>query len=84
MAFAVRDVVMGAVERRTGRLFIDSAIPARRGTPDFWFLVIHEIEVEVGFDLTRLIGKVARLVVEEGRRQLLSAAHTSGTFRRSR
>jgi alanyl-tRNA synthetase len=76
-SFQVSDSLTAAVSKEDGSLFFGRSIPARRGSSDWSFVVAHIIADASQEDLLPLAGENALLQVDEDRRKLLSALHTS-------
>jgi alanyl-tRNA synthetase len=70
------DVVTGARNRQTGELRLDREISARRGDPDWSFVVVHLVEGG-GRDFAAAVGHDADLEVDRDLRRLLNASHTA-------
>ncbi|WP_438468809.1 alanyl-tRNA editing protein [Vibrio vulnificus] len=66
---------VGAVECSTGQLFVDQAIPVKRDTEGWSFVVVHEIEAERG---QLSVGCKVRLSVDKEYQQSLSRGHSAG------
>jgi alanyl-tRNA synthetase len=74
----VVDCVTGAVARDQGELAVGSAIAARRGDPDWYWVVVHVVRVSTAAAERSLpAGAAAQLTVDAERRAALSAAHTA-------
>jgi alanyl-tRNA synthetase len=69
----VVDCLIGAVHAHTGEVTVGKAITARRGDPDWHWIVLHIVQSFP--DVPREASVVARLTVDESRRAALSAAH---------
>ena len=72
METAVVDCRMGALAA-DGGLFVDEAIPARRGEPGWTFVVVHLLAGEA----TPRVGEEVELRVDETRRRALSLGHSA-------
>lgn len=70
----VVDCLTGAVHAQTGEFLAATAISARRGDPEWHWVVLHIVRSLP--DVPWAAGPVARLAVNESRRAALSAAHS--------
>src|SRR3989339_623206 len=65
-----------AIKAGTEEVFIDHEITARRGDPDWYFLVAHIVERSTVDTLGDIIGAPVELAVNEEYRRKLSETHT--------
>lgn len=68
----VRDTLVGAIDV-TGALSVGDAITARRGDPEYTWVVVHVMDSDTAPD----VGQVVDLQVDAERRAALSRAHTA-------
>ncbi|MGF1763874.1 alanyl-tRNA editing protein [Aliivibrio kagoshimensis] len=71
---AVVDCLTGAVELATGELFVAEAIPVKRDTSGWAFVVVHR----VNSDLLLNVGDSVLLEVNQAYQQRLSRGHSAG------
>lgn len=71
----VVDCLTGAVHAQTGEVMVGTAITARRGDPEWHWVVLHIVRSLP--DVPGEAGSVVRLAVDESRRAALSAAHSA-------
>jgi alanyl-tRNA synthetase len=71
----VVDCLIGAVHAQTGEVMVGKAITARRGDPEWHWIVLHMVQSLP--DVPWEAAVVARLAVDESRRAALSAAHSA-------
>jgi alanyl-tRNA synthetase len=69
------DCLTGAVHAQTGEVMVGTAITARRGDPEWHWIVLHIVESLP--DVPWEAAAVVRLAVNESRRAALSAAHSA-------
>ncbi|MDA0146865.1 alanyl-tRNA editing protein [Vibrio sp. LaRot3] len=74
-SYEVVQCLVGAVELATGELYVDKAIPVKRDTEGWVFVVAHQIEAEASsFEL----GCEVELIVDKAYQQALSRGHSAG------
>ncbi|ACU69185.1 putative metal-dependent hydrolase [Catenulispora acidiphila DSM 44928] len=73
----VTGCVTAAVARAGGELLVDAEITAKRGDPEYAWLVCHLVADRAGDLPGRLVGTAAKLLVDRRRRRRLSVAHTA-------
>lgn len=74
------DCLVGAIELETGALFVDKAIPVKRDTEGWVFVVVHRIPAMPEADLNDLVnvGDTIELQVDKPYQQSLSRGHSAG------
>lgn len=74
------DCLVGAIELETGTLFVDKAIPVKRDTAGWVFVVVHRIPAMPEADLNDLVnvGDMIELKVDKAYQQSLSRGHSAG------
>lgn len=70
----MEDCVVGAVELATGTLHVSGAIPVKRDTEGWVFVVVHRIAMDAGIN----IGQSVTLQVDKEYQQSLSRGHSAG------
>jgi len=74
-SYDVTDCRVGAVELASGKLYVDKAIPVKRDTEGWVFVVAHAIDADVAsFEL----GCKVELTVDKAHQQALSRGHSAG------
>jgi alanyl-tRNA synthetase len=71
------DVLTGAIEKTTGNFFLDTEIAAKRGNPDWNYVVFHVLEKDSGSASMITQGMRAVLEVDEERRFKINMAHSA-------
>ncbi|MFB6209286.1 MAG: metal-dependent hydrolase [Candidatus Nanohaloarchaea archaeon] len=75
--FEVEDVITAAKKKNSGKIYLGDDIPVRRGKDGWAFLVAHVIQKPDDLTTSELVGKKAKLEVDEDYRTKLNASHTS-------
>jgi len=73
--YSLENCLVGAIEQATGTLYVDKAIPVKRDTPGWAFVVVHRLADEAD-NLT--VGCKVELQVNKPHQQALSRGHSAG------
>lgn len=73
-AFSVIDCLTGVIEQASGELYVDNAIPVKRGEPGWSFVVVHRIAQK---EAPVTCGDAVILQVDREYQHSLSLAHTA-------
>ncbi len=74
--FPILNVVTGAYDTQSGNIFWENNIKARKGQPDWYFLVGHVISVPQGYDKNMFVDQKIILRADKNFRKKINASHT--------
>lgn len=72
--YTVTDCVTGAFDIDNSKLYKGTDIPVKRDEPGWYFVVVHELELDIALN----INDVVELVVDESYQAALSRGHSAG------